>query len=217
MDKPHTRHSRTNGNDPAVVRDGYKRPFDLAVIILAHLLLFPLWIVLWIVVPLAIWLGDRGPVFYTQERVGRDGRLFKVIKFRTMIEDAEAQTGPIWATEDDPRITKVGGLLRRVRLDEMPQVINIVKGEMSLVGPRPERQVLFEKFNRQICGFSQRLRVRPGVAGLAQVRGDALTNPRRKLRYDNLYIERMSPWMDCKLLILSVWLVLAGRRRTRIE
>lgn len=213
----HPRHRRVNSNASAVVRDGYKRPFDLAVIILAHLLLFPLWVVLWIVVPLAIWLGDRGPVFYTQERVGRRGRLFKVIKFRTMIVDAEAQTGPIWAAEDDPRITKVGGVLRRVRLDEMPQVINIVRGEMSLVGPRPERQVLFEQFNRQISGFSQRIRVRPGVAGLAQVRGDALTNPRCKLRYDNLYIEKMSPWLDCKLLVLSVWLVLTGRRRTRIE
>lgn len=214
---PHPRHRRVNSNDSGVVRDGYKRPFDLAVIILAHLLLFPLWVVLWIVVPLAIWLGDRGPVLYTQERVGRRGRLFKVIKFRTMIVDAEAQTGPIWAAEDDPRITKVGGVLRRVRLDEMPQVINIVRGEMSLVGPRPERQVLFEQFNRQISGFSQRIRVRPGVAGLAQVRGDALTNPRCKLRYDNLYIEKMSPWLDCKLLVLSVWLVLTGRRRTRIE
>lgn len=214
---PHPRHRRVNSNASDVVRDGYKRPFDLAVIILAHLLLFPLWIVLWIVVPLAIWLGDRGPVFYTQERVGRRGRLFKVIKFRTMIVDAEAQTGPIWAAEDDPRITKVGGVLRRVRLDEMPQVINIVRGEMSLVGPRPERQILFEKFNRQISGFSQRIRVRPGVAGLAQVRGDALTNPRCKLRYDNLYIEKMSPWLDCKLLVLSVWLVLTGRRRTRLE
>ena len=213
----HPRHRRVNSNASDVVRDGYKRPFDLAVIILAHLLLFPLWVVLWIVVPLAIWLGDRGPVFYTQERVGRRGRLFKVIKFRTMIVDAEAQTGPIWAAEDDPRITKVGGVLRRVRLDEMPQVINIVRGEMSLVGPRPERQVLFEQFNRQISGFSQRIRVRPGVAGLAQVRGDALTNPRCKLRYDNLYIEKMSPWLDCKLLVLSVWLVLTGRRRTRIE
>ena len=214
---PHPRHRRVNSNASDVVRDGYKRPFDLGVIILAHLLLFPLWVVLWIVVPLAIWLGDRGPVFYTQERVGRRGRLFKVIKFRTMIVDAEAQTGPIWAAEDDPRITKVGGVLRRVRLDEMPQVINIVRGEMSLVGPRPERQVLFEQFNRQISGFSQRIRVRPGVAGLAQVRGDALTNPRCKLRYDNLYIEKMSPWLDCKLLVLSVWLVLTGRRRTRIE
>ncbi len=214
---PHPRHRRVNSNASDVVRDGYKRPFDLAIIILAHLLLFPLWVVLWIVVPLAIWLGDRGPVFYTQERVGRRGRLFKVIKFRTMIVDAEAQTGPIWAAEDDPRITKVGGVLRRVRLDEMPQVINIVRGEMSLVGPRPERQVLFEQFNRQISGFSQRIRVRPGVAGLAQVRGDALTNPRCKLRYDNLYIEKMSPWLDCKLLVLSVWLVLTGRRRTRLE
>ena len=201
----------TNGAGPSssiVVRDGYKRPFDLAIIILAHLLLFPLFVVLWIGISLAIWVGDRGSVFYLQERVGRSGRRFNVIKFRTMILDAESQTGPIWAEERDSRTTRVGRILRILHLDELPQVINILKGDMSVVGPRPERPELVERFSRDVPGFSERIRVRPGVAGLAQVRGTAQTRPRDKLRYDNLYIETLSPWMDIKLLVLSVWVVL---------
>ena len=201
----------TNGAGPSssiVVRDGYKRPFDLAIIILAHLLLFPLFVVLWIGISLAIWVGDRGSVFYLQERVGRSGRRFNVIKFRTMILDAESQTGPIWAAERDSRTTRVGYILRILHLDELPQVINILKGDMSVVGPRPERPELVERFSRDVPGFSERIRVRPGVAGLAQVRGTAQTRPRDKLRYDNLYIETLSPWMDIKLLVLSVWVVL---------
>jgi lipopolysaccharide/colanic/teichoic acid biosynthesis glycosyltransferase len=196
------------GEEPVVLRDGYKRVFDLTLILLAHVLLFPLWILLWIVIPLAIWLGDRGPIFYTQERVGRLGKRFKVVKFRTMIQNAEARTGPVWATNDDERVTNVGGLLRKLRLDEMPQVINILMGEMSLVGPRPERPFLIEQFSREVPGFSQRLRVKPGVAGLAQVRGHYSTSPRYKLKYDKLYIETLSPWMDVRLLFLSVWVVL---------
>ena len=199
------------GTSP-ITRDRYKRPFDLTFIILAHLLLLPLWVVLWIVIPLAIWLGDRGPVFYSQERYGRYGRRFKVIKFRTMVKHAEAQTGPVWASEDDARVTMVGRLLRRTRLDEMPQIINIVRGDMSLVGPRPERPVLAEQFAHQSPAFSQRLRVRPGIAGLAQVRGNYSTRPRNKLRYDNLYIKVMSPWVDLKLIFLSVWVVLRPSR-----
>ena len=201
----------TNGAGPSssvVVRDGYKRPFDLAIIVLAHLLLFPLFVVLWIGISLAIWVGDRGSVFYLQERVGRSGRRFNVIKFRTMILDAESQTGPIWAEERDSRTTSVGRILRILHLDELPQVINILKGDMSVVGPRPERPELVERFSRDVPGFSERIRVRPGVAGLAQVRGTAQTRPRDKLRYDNLYIERLSPWMDIKLVVLSVWVVL---------
>ena len=122
-----------------------------------------------------------------------------------MIQDAERQTGQVWAAEDDPRLTKVGKTLRRLHLDEIPQVINIVRGEMSLVGPRPERPALAEQFNREVPGFSQRLRVRPGIAGLAQVRGSYWTDPSYKLKYDNLYIETMSPWLDIKLLFLAVW------------
>lgn len=198
----------TGANGSGVIRDAYKRPFDLAIIILAHLVLFPLFVVLWIGIPLAIWIGDRGSVFYVQERVGRSGRRFNVVKFRTMILDAESQTGPVWAAERDSRTTRVGRFLRVFRLDELPQVINILRGEMSVVGPRPERPELVERFSRDVPGFSERIRVRPGVAGLAQVRGTAQTKPRDKLRYDNLYIETLSPWMDIKLLVLSVWVVL---------
>ena len=198
----------TGANGSDVIHDGYKRPFDLAIIILAHLLLFPLFVVLWIGISLAIWVGDRGPIFYLQERVGRSGRRFNVIKFRTMVSDAESETGPVWAAERDSRTTRVGRVLRMLHLDELPQVINILRGEMSVVGPRPERPVLVERFSREVPTFSERLRVRPGVAGLAQVRGTAQTRPRDKLRYDNLYIETLGPWMDIKLLFLSVWVVL---------
>ena len=198
----------TGDKNFVVIRDGYKRPFDLATIILAHVLLFPLFAALWIVIPLVIWLGDCGSVFYVQERVGRSGRRFNVIKFRTMIREAESQTGPVWAAEQDRRATRVGRFLRTFRLDELPQVVNILKGEMSIVGPRPERPELVEQFSREVPTFSDRLRVRPGVAGLAQVQGNAQTRPRDKLRYDNLYIETLSPCMDTKLLFLSVWVVL---------
>ena len=200
--------NETGANGSGVIRDGYKRPFDLAIIILAHLLLFPLFVVLWIGIPLVIWIGDRGSVFYVQERVGRSGKRFQVIKFRTMVSDAESETGPVWAAERDSRTTRVGRFLRALRLDELPQVINILRGEMSVVGPRPERPELAERFSRDVPGFSERVRVRPGVAGLAQVRGTAQTRPRDKLRYDNLYIGTLNPWMDIKLLFLSVWVVL---------
>ena len=198
----------TRAKKSVVIRDGYKRPFDLAIIILAHVLLLPLFAALWIVIPLVIWLGDRGSIYYVQERVGRSGRRFNVIKFRTMIRDAESQSGPVWAAEQDSRATRVGRFLRTFRLDELPQVINILRGEMSIVGPRPERPELVERFSREAPSFSERLRVRPGVAGLAQVRGTAQTQPRDKLRFDNLYIETLSPCMDIKLLFLSVWVVL---------
>lgn len=195
-------------NESIGVRDGYKRAFDLAVIFFACILLFPLWLIIWTLVPLAIRLEDRGPVFYAQERVGRGGERFNVLKFRTMIQDAESLTGQVLAAEDDPRLTRVGKILRKLHLDEMPQVINIVRGEMSLVGPRPERPALAEQFSREVPGFSERLRVRPGIAGLAQVRGSYWTDPGYKLKYDNLYIETMSPWLDCKLLVLAVWVAI---------
>jgi lipopolysaccharide/colanic/teichoic acid biosynthesis glycosyltransferase len=125
-----------------------------------------------------------------------------------MIVDAEQTTGPIWAPAHDRRITSVGRVLRRLRLDEMPQVINVFRGEMSLVGPRPERPELVEVFCRDLPEFEQRLRVRPGIAGLAQVMGKYATPPRHKLRYDNLYIRSMSPWLDLRLLVLSAWAAL---------
>ena len=189
-------------------RQHYKRPFDLSILIVSHVLLFPVWIVLWTGIALVIWLYDRGPVLYGQIRVSKDGKLFKVWKFRTMVVDAEQVTGPVWAKDQDRRVTRVGHILRRFRMDEMPQVINIMKGEMSLVGPRPERPELVEQFSKQIPEFEIRHRVRPGFAGLAQVRGKYSTSPRNKLRYDKLYIKKMGPWLDIKLLFIALFVVL---------
>lgn len=190
----------------------YKRPFDLALISLALLLLLPLWLILAIAVPLAIRLEDGGRVFYVQQRVGRGGRIFKMLKFRSMVEDAERQTGPVLATPNDSRTTKVGRVLRRFHLDEVPQLFNIVKGDMSFVGPRPERPELIEQIEQAMPDFRRRLRVRPGIAGLAQACAGYHANSRQKLRYDDRYIETMNPLLDIKLLSLCAWRVLKPRR-----
>ena len=155
----------------------YQRAYDLTIILAAGLLLLPVWVALWVAIPLAIRLWDGGPVFYTQARLGRGGRPFRIIKFRTMVRDAEAGVGPVWATVNDPRVTRVGRLLRATELDELPQVVNVLRGEMSLVGPRPERPELAARFEAEIPGFGERLAVRPGIAGLAHVYGDSHTPP----------------------------------------
>ena len=126
----------------------------------------------WLVFAAAIRLDSRGPVFYTQRRVGKDGKVFKMIKFRSMVEGAEKMTGPVWAADDDPRVTKVGRLLRQLRLDEVPQLINVLAGDMSLVGPRPERPYFVEKLKKMLPLYTRRLRVRPGITGWAQVKGE---------------------------------------------
>ena len=186
-------------------RERYKRPFDLAVLAAALVPLFPLWVLLGAAIALAIRLESPGPVFYRQARLGRGGRVFLIVKFRTMVENAEAHTGPVWAARGDARATAVGRVLRRYHLDELPQVLNVLKGEMSLVGPRPERPELAERVERGVPGFSQRLQVRPGIAGLAQAQLSQRGTTRRKLRYDLLYIGAMSPWLDLKLCVLCVW------------
>ncbi len=194
-----------------LARDGYKRLLDVAVVLLGHLLLSPLLLVLWTLVPLAIWLEDRGPVFYRQRRMGKGGREFTVVKFRTMIQDAERTTGPVLSFTGDSRITRVGSALRFLYLDEVPQVLNILRGEMSLVGPRPERPVLMSQIMARLPEFHLRLRVRPGLTGLAQIRGSYDPPPVNKLRYDNLYIEQMSPLLDLKLIGSTVFLVFLWR------
>lgn len=181
----------------------YKRPLDITIILIAHLfpLLFPVWVLLWVLIPLAIWLEDRGPIFYRQRRVGKTGRVFTVLKFRSMVPNADQQ-GPAWTTVSDPRITRVGRVLRKTALDELPEVLSIWKGDMSFVGPRAldvEEQHWLEA---QIPSFQERLAVRPGLTGLAQVydrADDGLT----KLGYDLEYIQRMNPFLDLRLMFLS--------------
>lgn len=205
LDVPTTAHSPR--------RTAYKRPFDLTIIALSLVLGFPVWLLIGTLVPLAVWLTDRGPVFYTQTRVGMKGRIFRIIKFRTMVVGAESDTGPVWASREDDRVTRVGRLLRATHLDEVPQLINILRGEMSLVGPRPERPELLEAFCEEMPEFRLRLRVKPGIAGLAQTQGLYHMPPRKKLRYDNLYIETLSPWLDLQLLAGAVRAVLFRRNR----
>lgn len=183
-------------------KDGYKAWFDITVLTLAHVFLLPLWILLWIIIPIVIWLGDRGSVFYKQDRVGKGGRVFTVVKFRTMVLDAEGK-GAAWTVDRDPRVTRVGRVLRRTALDELPEVLNIWKGDMSLVGPRALDVAEQQSLEKLIDGFEKRLQVRPGLTGLAQIY-DSKDDARDKLHYDLEYLERMSPWLDIKLLILSV-------------
>ncbi len=187
------------------LRRRYKRPFDLALLTVAAVLLAPLWLLLWACVALAIRVEDGGPVYHVQRRLGRLGRAFGLIKFRTMRMDAERLTGPVLASQQDSRVTRVGAVLRRFHIDELPQVVNVFRGEMSLVGPRPERPEIAEQIAHRLPEFAERLRVRPGIAGLAQLRGGYHSEPRHKLRYDRLYIKGMSPLLDMRLL----WLCLA--------
>lgn len=143
-------------------------------------------------------------MFYRQRRVGRDGKIFELIKFRTMVPDAEKLTGAVWAQEDDPRVTRVGKWLRATRLDELPQVLNVLRGEMSLVGPRPERPELVMEFAGRNAMFRAREAVKPGITGLAQVLGRYDTDPDSKLRFDLLYITRWGLGLD---LLIMFWTI----------
>src|SRR4030066_2019609 len=158
---------------------------------------------LWILFGLAIILEDGLPIFYLQERVGKGGKIFKAIKFRSMIKDAEKGTGPVQAVENDPRVTKVGKILRATAMDELPQLINILKGDMSFVGPRAERPELVEQFSKRIKNYHNRFFVAPGLTGLAQVYGSYDTLPQHKLKYELLYIKKQSFLLDLKLILLS--------------
>ena len=172
----------------------------------------PAWVLVWSLIPLLIFLEDGGPVFYRQKRLGRHGRPFMIVKFRTMVRDADC-VGPHETEVNDRRITRVGRHLRYWHLDELPQVWNILRGEMSVVGPRPFAVGFHEHAGMATSEFSRRLAVLPGITGLAQVRGSAWTAPRNKLRYDLLYIRNMGPWLDLKLIAMSVPVVLRGEPR----
>ncbi|CCV65135.1 Exopolysaccharide biosynthesis polyprenyl glycosylphosphotransferase [Paracholeplasma brassicae] len=181
-----------------------KRATDIIIAIIGLIISAPILAV----VALLIKFSDKGPVFYKQERVTRNNRYFTLIKFRTMIVDAEKHTGAVWQLENDPRVTKIGKLLRATRIDELPQLINVLKGEMSLIGPRPEREIFIQQFVQSIPDFKFRVNVKPGITGLAQVLGKYNSEPVDKLRFDLLYIRNYSFLLDIKILFLTVKAVL---------
>lgn len=160
---------------------------------------------------LAIAIEDGLPVIFRQQRVGRDLKPFNVLKLRTMVKDAEKLSGPVLAEEDDPRITRTGRVLRTYRIDELPQLVNIMRGEMSFVGPRPERPFFVEQHLADIPGYRERFRVKPGVTGLAQVSGGYATTPERKLKYDLIYMYHQSFAMDVQIVADTLRVVMTGR------
>ncbi len=179
-----------------------KRALDLGIGLLALLIFAPVMAL----IALAIKATSRGPVFYRQERMGLDGRRFVMFKFRSMVEDAEKYTGPVWAAEDDPRVTALGRWLRALSLDELPQLINVLRGEMSLVGPRPERPPLIEEFRKSVPKYMLRHKVKAGMTGWAQIHGwRGNTSLSHRLQYDLDYIEHWSLARDIKILAVTLF------------
>lgn len=195
-----------------------KRTFDAFLATAGLVLSSPLWLL----IPLAIKIEDGGSIFFPQDRVGRGGRVFKALKFRSMRPNAEALTGPVQATEHDPRVTRVGGLLRGTALDELPQLVNILRGDMSFVGPRPLRpgEVDVRGDGRmirldEIPGYDERHGVRPGLTGLAQIYAPRDISRTSKFRLDRLYIARSGFWLDVRLILLSFWITARGSWEVR--
>ena len=182
--------------------------------------LFGLALTWWVMLLTAIVvkLTSKGPALFRQERLGRDSRPFMLLKFRTMREDAESQSGPVWATDNDPRITWVGQWLRKFRIDELPQLLNVLRGDMSLVGPRPERAVFIRKLADEIPFYAERLLVPPGITGWAQVKAPyaaSIADSRRKLQFDLYYIKHMSFFLDLLICVRTIRTVLFGRERSK--
>jgi lipopolysaccharide/colanic/teichoic acid biosynthesis glycosyltransferase len=215
-----------------------KKGIDFFGSLIGLILLMPLFVLIAILIK----LDSPGPVFYTQIRVGLNrrkgnrrgadcrigtekracdrrkenhfGKPFRVYKFRTMIDNAEKKCGPIWATRNDPRITRVGAFLRKARMDELPQLFNVLKGQMSLIGPRPERPVFIRDLSAKVDGYVKRLDVKPGITGLAQVENgydSSVDSVKDKVAYDLRYINRWSLWQDIKILLKTVIVVITGK------
>jgi lipopolysaccharide/colanic/teichoic acid biosynthesis glycosyltransferase len=188
----------------------FKRFFDLlagafGLVIAAPILAFT---------ALYIKIVSPGPVFFTQERVGKGGRVFKIFKIRTMNIDAEKNTGPVWAQENDPRLIKGGKIIRKAHIDEIPQLFNVLKGEMSLIGPRPERPIFVEKLSREVMDYKKRLRVKPGITGLAQIwhkYDETIQDVKKKVKYDLLYIRKMCLWVDIRILFQTIIASVLGK------
>ncbi|MBM7661649.1 lipopolysaccharide/colanic/teichoic acid biosynthesis glycosyltransferase [Bacillus mesophilus] len=180
-----------------------KRGFDIIISVLLIIVTSPITLILLMMIPLT----SKGSSIYTQERLGINGMPFLIYKFRSMIDGAEVNTGPVLALSKDPRITKIGAFLRATRLDELPQLYNVLIGDMSLVGPRPERHKFVTEFCLQLPDYPCRMNVKPGITGYAQIKGTYRTPPAEKLHYDKWYIENYSIWLDIKILCKTALVV----------
>lgn len=190
------------------VRAVQKRVLDL----LASGVLFFVLLPVLVIIAVAVVISSGFPVLYKQERVGLGGQPFQMLKFRTMRVDAEKDSGPVWASTDDPRRTLLGRFLRRLSLDELPQLWNVLRGDMSLVGPRPERPTFTHEFDEQLTWYRFRHRIRPGITGWAQSHGlRGNTSLDSRVQFDNWYIENWSIWLDMKIIVMTVREVVSGR------
>ncbi|MDR6553873.1 sugar transferase [Paenibacillus qinlingensis] len=181
-----------------------KRVLDLVISAILLICTSPIFLLMTIIIP----LSSHGKAFFSQERIGEGEKPFKMLKFRSMVDNAEKHTGPVLATERDARITKLGAFIRATRIDELPQLINVIRGEMSVVGPRPERAFFTQAFSEELPHYTYRFMVKPGITGMAQVMGNYSTLPSDKLRYDLLYIKDYSLLLDLKILFQTILVVL---------
>ena len=206
MDNCMTKSIDKDVKDPNLLYSIYTRSFDIISSIIALIILFPIILITGIIVK----IEDKGPIFYKQERLGKNEKRFYIYKIRSMRIDAEKNGKAQWAEKNDPRITKVGRFIRKTRIDELPQLINILKGDMTIVGPRPERPELTYEFEKQTEGFINRLKVKPGLTGLAQVNGGYDITPKEKLGWDMEYIRNRSIILDLKIILKTIKVIITG-------
>ncbi len=188
----------------------FKRIFDILLSLFILVFFFPLWILVFILIK----VESRGPAIYKQKRIGKDGKEFVLYKFRSMVDNAERYTGPVWATKNDLRITRIGSIIRKFGIDEIPQLYNILKGDMSIIGPRPERPFFVEKLEKIIPFYSQRYRAQPGITGLAQIKHKYDSNIEdviKKLEYDFYYINNLSLKLDLYIYITTIYILITGK------
>jgi sugar transferase (PEP-CTERM system associated) len=198
------------GFDQSYLRTFGKKLFDLVVSVLIFIVALPILLI----TALCIYIEDQGPIFYKQERVGKDGVNFMVLKFRSMRADAETAGKPQWASTNDPRTTRVGRIIRLLRIDEFPQILNVIRGEMSFVGPRPERPYFVKQLNEEIPFYNVRHSIKPGITGMAQVRyqyGASVADAVQKLQYDLYYVKNNSLFLDLLILIDTLQVVILGK------
>ena len=188
----------------------FKRIFDMTIAGLGIVMAVPIILITAVIIKIV----SPGPVFFKQERVGWGGRPFYLYKLRTMCVDAEKNTGPVWAKEDDPRLIRFGKIIRKLHIDELPQLFNVLKGDMSIVGPRPERPVFVERLSREVIDYRKRISVRPGITGLAQVwhrYDETIADVRKKVKYDLLYIREMCLMVDIRILFRTIIVAALGK------